>query len=56
MRAPPDIRARLIKIGTLADEDGTSGKGAWQRQPAGSVHEPFSEQGCVFYVKKGHCV
>ncbi len=26
------------------------------RQPRGSVHEPFSEQGCVFYVKKGHFV
>ena len=41
---------------TLADQDGTYGKGAWQRQAAGSVHEPFSEQGCVFYVKKGHFV
>lgn len=46
----------FVLDGTLADQDGTYGKGAWQRQPAGSVHEPFSEQGCVFYVKKGHFV
>ena len=46
----------FVLEGTLADEDGTYGKGAWLRQPTGSFHEPFSEQGCVFYVKKGHFV
>ncbi|MCH7550341.1 MAG: cupin domain-containing protein [Proteobacteria bacterium] len=40
----------------LADENGTYPKGTWLRQPAGSVHEPFSEQGCVYYVKNGHFV
>ena len=46
----------FVLEGTLADEDGTYPKGAWLRQPTDSVHEPFSEQGCVFYVKKGHFV
>ncbi len=46
----------FVLDGALADEDGTYGKSAWLRQPAGSVHEPFSEEGCVYYVKKGHFV
>ena len=46
----------FVLEGTLADENGTYPKGAWLRQPAGSVHEPFSEEGCIYYVKKGHFV
>ena len=46
----------FVLEGTLADENGTYPKGAWLRQPTGSVHEPFSEQGCVYYVKTGHFV
>ncbi len=46
----------FVLDGILADENGTYGKGAWLRQPPGSVHEPFSEEGCVYYVKNGHFV
>lgn len=46
----------FVLEGTLADENGTYPKGAWLRQPTGSVHEPFSDEGCVYYVKNGHFV
>ncbi|MCH7936316.1 MAG: cupin domain-containing protein [Proteobacteria bacterium] len=46
----------FVLEGTLTDESGSYPKGTWLRQPTGSVHEPFSEQGCVYYVKKGHFV
>ncbi len=46
----------FVLDGVLADENGTYPKGAWLRQPAGSVHEPFSDTGSVYYVKNGHFI
>jgi anti-sigma factor ChrR (cupin superfamily) len=40
--------------GTFADEHGVYPKGTWLRSPHGSVHTPFSEAGCLIYVKTGH--
>lgn len=40
--------------GTLADELGTYPAGTWIRYPAGSEQSPYSDQGCVIYVKIGH--
>lgn len=40
--------------GTFADEYGVYPKGTWLRNPSGSIHTPFSEEGCVIYVKTGH--
>jgi anti-sigma factor ChrR (cupin superfamily) len=43
----------LILEGSLEDEFGTYGKGTWIRNPVGSSHAPFSNEGCVFFLKTG---
>lgn len=40
--------------GTFADEHGAYPEGTWIRSPHGSRHTPFSEPGCLIYVKTGH--
>ncbi|RZI81445.1 MAG: cupin [Rubrivivax sp.] len=40
--------------GTFEDDLGSYPKGTWLRNPAGSVHQPFSRNGCLIYVKTGH--
>jgi len=44
----------LVLEGAFADERGTYPTGAWIRSPAGSSHAPWTEGGCVLYVKRGH--
>ncbi|MEM8611604.1 MAG: cupin domain-containing protein [Cyanobacteria bacterium P01_H01_bin.105] len=44
----------FVLDGTLADEQGIYPKGTWLRNPPDSVHAPFSETGCLIYVKTGH--
>ena len=44
----------FVLSGTFADEHGTYPKGTWIRNPAGSEHTPYSDEGCVIYVKNGH--
>ncbi|GAB4154687.1 MAG: cupin domain-containing protein [Cyanobacteria bacterium J069] len=44
----------FVLEGVFADEFGDYPKGTWIRNPSGSVHRPFSETGCVIYVKTGH--
>jgi len=44
----------LVLEGTLADEHGIYGPGSWHRSPPGSDHAPWSEEGCLIYVKSGH--
>lgn len=40
--------------GSIEDEHGGCATGTWLRMPPGSVHEPFSKEGCTLYVKAGH--
>ncbi len=40
--------------GVFEDELGRYPQGTWIRNPHGSVHTPFSQEGCVIYVKTGH--
>ena len=40
--------------GTLADEHGTYPAGTWLRSPDMSEHIPFSDEGCLLYMKTGH--
>lgn len=40
--------------GVLSDEFGDYPAGTWLRSPPGSGHCPYSDQGCVFYMKIGH--
>jgi len=44
----------FVLDGVLADEQGVYPKGTWLRNPPGSIHTPFSEAGCLIYVKTGH--
>ncbi len=44
----------LVLDGIFEDEQGAYPKGTWLRNPPGSVHTPFSREGCVIYVKTGH--
>jgi anti-sigma factor ChrR (cupin superfamily) len=47
-------REVFVLSGVLADELGTYPAGTWVRSPAGSEHEPYSNEGCLFYEKTGH--
>ena len=40
--------------GVFSDEFGDYPKGTWIRSPADSAHRPYSENGCLIYVKTGH--
>lgn len=44
----------LVLEGVFQDEFGVYPAGTWIRSPHGSVHKPFSEAGCLIYVKVGH--
>lgn len=40
--------------GVFSDEHGHYPKGTWLRSPHMSMHHPFSDEGCLIYVKTGH--
>ena len=44
----------LVLDGVFSDEMGDYPKGTWMRSPHLSQHNPFSEEGCLIYVKTGH--
>ena len=44
----------LVLEGVFQDENGDYPAGTWIRSPHGSSHAPFSEKGCLIYVKVGH--
>jgi len=44
----------LILEGTLLDERSAYPRGSWIRNPPGSLHEPFSVEGCLIYLQTGH--
>ena len=44
----------VVLDGVFQDEHGDYPKGTWIRNPHGSPHTPFSEEGCLIYVKTGH--
>ena len=44
----------FVLEGVFEDEHGTYPQGTWLRNPHGSVHQPWSQEGCVIYVKTGH--
>lgn len=44
----------FVLEGIFEDEAGVYPAGTWLRNPAGSVHTPFSREGCLIYVKTGH--
>lgn len=44
----------FVLSGTFADDLGTYEEGTWIRNPAGTNHRPYTDTGCVLYVKTGH--
>ena len=42
----------LVLDGILSDETGDYGAGVYIRNPPGSRHAPFTEQGCTLFVKR----
>ncbi len=44
----------LVLEGTFQDEHADYPAGSWLRSPHMSEHTPFSEEGCLIYVKTGH--
>ncbi|MEO0636304.1 MAG: cupin domain-containing protein [Pseudomonadota bacterium] len=44
----------LVLEGMFQDEHGDYPAGSWLRSPHLSQHTPFSEEGCLIYVKTGH--
>lgn len=44
----------LVIEGVFQDEHGDYPAGSWLRSPHLSGHTPFSDDGCVIYVKTGH--
>lgn len=44
----------LVLEGSFEDEHGRYPAGTWMRSPHGSMHAPFSDEGCLAYVKVGH--
>jgi anti-sigma factor ChrR (cupin superfamily) len=44
----------LVLEGVFSDEHGDYPAGTWIRSPHLSRHQPFSEPGCLIYVKTGH--
>ncbi|WP_185968071.1 cupin domain-containing protein [Thalassotalea sp. PS06] len=44
----------FVLDGVFEDEFGQYPKGTWLRSPPYSKHNPFSEQGCIIFVKTGY--
>ena len=44
----------FVLEGTFQDEHGSYPAGSWVRSPHGSEHAPWSDEGCLIYVKTGH--
>jgi anti-sigma factor ChrR (cupin superfamily) len=44
----------LVLEGTFQDEYGEYPSGSWVRSPHMSAHKPYSEAGCLIFVKVGH--
>lgn len=44
----------LVLEGMLQDEHGSYPAGSWIRNPHLSEHAPFSDEGCLIYMKSGH--
>lgn len=44
----------FVLEGTFQDENGDYPAGTWLRSPHQSVHTPWSDEGCLIYVKTGH--
>ena len=46
----PGLGVASASLGTLSDGGRTYGKGTYVRHPPGSVHRPYSKDGCLIFV------
>jgi hypothetical protein len=53
-RRPTGGEEILVLDGTLLDARSAYPRGSWLRNPSGSVHEPYSVEGCLLYLQTGH--
>jgi anti-sigma factor ChrR (cupin superfamily) len=44
----------FVVDGVFEDEHGRYPAGTWIRSPHMSLHQPFSKEGCIIFVKTGH--
>ena len=44
----------FVLTGTFSDETGSYGPGTYLRNPPGSAHAPYSDEGCILFVKLRH--
>lgn len=44
----------FVLSGSFSDEHGSYSQGTWIRNSAGSTLTPYSNEGCVLYIKTGH--
>ena len=51
--AHPEGEEILVLEGEFCDKHGRYPEGTWIRSPHGSQHTPFSEKGCLIYVRVG---
>ena len=47
----PDGEEILVLEGTFSDQEGDWGQGSYLLNPHGSLHQPFSREGCLLFVK-----
>jgi anti-sigma factor ChrR (cupin superfamily) len=52
--AHPAGEELFVLEGSFGDEAGHYSKGTWVRSPAGSSHAPYSDEGCLLWIKTGH--
>jgi anti-sigma factor ChrR (cupin superfamily) len=52
--AHPGGEEMFVLRGSLSDEQGHYPAGTWLRNPPGSKHNPYSEEGCLVFLKCGH--
>ena len=50
----PNGEEILVLDGVFSDEHGDYKEGAYLRNPPGSSHQPFSNEGCTLFVKLNH--
>ena len=51
VNTPPQGEEIFVLEGTFSDQDGDYPAGTYIRNPPNSRHTPFSEQGCLIFVK-----
>lgn len=46
----------FVVKGVFEDEHGRYEQGSWIRSPHQSLHQPFSKEGCIIFVKTGYLI